>query len=147
MGILTELNSWHWGIIAVIFVVLEMFVPGAFLVWMGVAAAVVSLVMVIFPSMGWEIQFLIFAIVSVASIFGWRIYAKKHPTVTDQPRLNQRGEQYVDRIFTLEEPVINGQGKIKVDDSTWKIEGDDCEAGTKVKVVGVDGVVLKVDML
>jgi len=144
MDILTELNSWHWGIIAVIFIVLEMFVPGAFLVWMGVAAAVVSIFMAIVPTMGWEVQFLIFAIVSIASIFGWRMYSVKHPTETDQPKLNQRGEQYVDRVFTLEEPVVNGQGKIKVDDSTWKIEGTDCEAGTKVKVIGVDGVVLKI---
>jgi len=56
-----------------------------------------------------------------------------------------RGEQYVNRTFTLEEPVVNGQGKIKVDDSTWKIEGADCESGTKVRVTGVDGVVLKVE--
>jgi hypothetical protein len=50
----------------------------------------------------------------------------------------------VGRVFTLEQPIVNRQGKIRVDDSTWKIEGTDCTAGTNVRVVGVDGVVLKV---
>jgi len=144
MDLFTELNSWHWGIIAVILIALEMFVPSAFMIWLGVAAAVVAIVLAIFPTMSWEMQFIIFSVVSVASIYGWRVYARKHPIKTDQPMLNKRGEQYVDRVFTLEEPIINGQGKIKVDDSTWKIEGGDCDAGTKVRVTGVDGVVLKI---
>ena len=147
MDIFMELNSWHWGIIAVVLIVLEMFAPGAFMVWLGVAAAVVSIVMVIFPTMGWETQFMIFAVISVASIYGWRVYTRKHPPTTDQPNLNQRGEQYVNRVFTLAEPVVNGQGKIKVDDSTWKIEGDDCDTGTQVRVTGVDGVVLKIEQV
>jgi len=145
MEIFTELNSWHWGIIAVILIALEMFAPGAFMVWLGVAAGVVSLLMLIFPNITWETQFVIFAIVSVATIYSWRSYSNKHPSTTDQPNLNQRGEQYVNRVFTLQVPIVNGQGKIKVDDSTWKIEGEDCETGTKVKVTGVDGVVLMVE--
>ena len=147
MELFMELNSWHWGIIAVILIVLEMFAPGAFMVWLGVAAAVVSIMMAIFPSISWETQFMIFAVLSVASIYGWRVYARKHPATTDQPNLNMRGQQYVNRVFTLEEPVVNGQGKIKVDDSTWKIEGADCELGTKVRVTGIDGVVLKVEQV
>ena len=145
MDMLTELNYWHWAIIAVILIVLEMFAPGAFMIWMGVAAAVVSVTMVFLPGISWETQFLVFAVISVVSIFGWRMYARKHPTATDQPNLNQRGAQYVGRVFTLQEPIVNGHGKIKVDDSTWKIEGSDCEPGTRVTVTGVDGVVLKVE--
>lgn len=145
MDLFTELNSWHWGVIAVILIILEVFAPGAFLIWLGVAAAVVSVVMVLVPTISWETQFVIFAIVSVASIYGWRLYVRKYPPKSDQPVLNQRGEQYVNRTFTLDEPVVNGLGKIKVDDSTWKIEGEDCESGTKVRVIGVDGVVLKVE--
>jgi len=145
MELLTELNSWHWGIIAVVLIILEMFAPGAFMLWLGMAAAVVGIIMAIFPDISWEVQFLIFAVLSVASIYGGRVYISKHPTKTDQPTLNRRGAQYVDRVFTLEEPVVNGQGKIKVDDSIWKIEGTDCDAGTQVRVTGVDGVVLKIE--
>ena len=147
MDILTQLNSWHWGIIAVILIILEVFAPGAFMIWLGIAAAVVSVVMLAFPDITWQTQFIIFAVLSVASIYAWRLYARKNPPTSDQPTLNMRGEQYVNRTFTLEEPVVNGQGKIKVDDSTWKIEGADCESGTKVRVIGVDGVVLKVELV
>jgi len=145
MDILTELNSWHWGIIAVVLIIMEVFAPGAFMIWLGIAAATVSVVMLLVPDVSWQTQFIIFAVISVGSIYAWRSYASKHPATSDQPTLNMRGEQYVDRTFTLDEPVVNGQGKIKVDDSTWKIEGEDCESGTKVRVTGVDGVVLKVE--
>ncbi|MCW8890080.1 MAG: NfeD family protein, partial [Sedimenticola sp.] len=99
------------------------------------------------PDLAWEIQVIVFALFSVASIVIWRLYLAKNPTKSDQPRLNRRGEQYIDRVFTLSEPVVNGQGKIRVDDTTWKISGDDCAAGVRVKVIDVDGVVLKVAML
>jgi membrane protein implicated in regulation of membrane protease activity len=145
MELLTNLNYWQWWVIALIFIILEMFAPGAFMLWLGIAAAVVGLIMAIFPGMGWETQYSIFAIVSVISIVGWKQMQLRNPRETDQPNLNMRGHQYVDRTFTLDEPVVNGLGKIKVDDSTWKIEGEDCPAGTKVKVTGVDGVILKIE--
>jgi len=34
---------------------------------------------------------------------------------------------------------------VKVDDSTWRVEGEDLPEGTKVRVISVDGVVLKVE--
>ncbi|HHO67888.1 MAG TPA: NfeD family protein, partial [Gammaproteobacteria bacterium] len=64
---------------------------------------------------------------------------------TDQPTLNRRGEQYIGRVFTLETPLVNGMGKIRIDDTTWKIEGPDCEPGTRIRVTGVDGTILKVE--
>ena len=145
MDILTQLNAWHWAIAAAILIVLEMFVPGAFMLWLGIAAAVVSLLLVIFPGMGWEAQFIVFAVLAVVSILAWREVQRRNPRETDQPALNRRGEQYVGRVFTLEEDIVNGQGKIKVDDSTWKIEGADCASGSQIKVTGVDGVVLVVE--
>jgi membrane protein implicated in regulation of membrane protease activity len=144
MGFLEEITYWQWWVLGVIFVILEVFSPGAFFVWMGIAAGVVGAVLMIAPGISWEYQILIFAGFSVISIVLWRQYQKKHPTKTDQPRLNRRGEQYIDRVFTLDTPIVNGQGKIHVDDSTWKIMGDDCPAGTKVVVTGVEGVVLQV---
>ena len=137
---------WHWWVLAVLLVILEVFSPAAFFLWLGVAAGVVGLVLLVAPGLGWEWQLLIFALVSVASLWLWRRRLEQRPTETDQPSLNRRGEQYIDRRFTLDEPVVNGQGKIRVDDSTWKIEGVDCEAGTRVRVVGVDGVVLQVEI-
>jgi len=143
--ILEQLDYWHWWVFGIILIILELFLPGAFFLWMGIAAGLVGLILVIAPDMGWQYQVMIFAVVSVISIVVWRNYLNKHPTPTDRPTLNMRGEQYVGRIFTLQEPIVNGNGKIKVDDTMWKIEGDDCDVGSKIKVIKTDGAVLRVE--
>jgi membrane protein implicated in regulation of membrane protease activity len=75
----------------------------------------------------------------------YRSYRKKNPIVTDEPALNRRAEQYVGQSFTLKEPIVNGEGKIKVDDSTWKITGTDIDAGATVRVIAVEGSTLIVE--
>lgn len=143
----SHIDHWSWWILAVVLLVLEAFAPGTFFMWMGISSVVVGLLVLLAPGMGWEYQVFIFAVLSVVSIVAWRQYFRKHPVTTDQPTLNRRGEQYVGRTFTLGEPIDNGNGKIRVDDTTWKIHGEDCAAGSKVRVVGVDGVILKVEVL
>lgn len=142
---LQQLTYWHWFILAAILIILEVFAPGAFMLWIGIAAGVVGTVLYFVPGMTWEYQFILFSIAAVGSIVAWRSYRAKHPVTSDEPTLNRRGAQYIGRVFTLDAPIVNGVGKIRVDDSTWKIEGADCPAGTKVKVVGIENTVLKVE--
>ncbi len=139
------LEYWHWLLLGVVFLTLEIFAPGVFFMWMGVAAGIVGAALWLLPGMGWETQVLAFALLSIVSVVIGRKWLERHPIESEQPSLNRRGEQYVGRVFTLQEPIVNGQGKIKVDDSTWKIQGPECEAGRNVKVTGVDGVVLIVE--
>ncbi|VAW79838.1 hypothetical protein MNBD_GAMMA12-3130 [hydrothermal vent metagenome] len=140
------MNYWHWFALAGILLALEMVVPGAFFLWVGIAAAFTAVLLLIFSSMIIEVQVSVFAVLSVASlVIWWKWY--RNPIATDQPNLNRRGAQYVGRTFTLTEPVVNNFGKIRVDDSYWKIQGDDCVVGSSVKVVGVDGVVLQVETI
>ena len=145
LEILAGAEFWHWWVAGVALVVAEVFAPGFILFWLGVSAGVVGLVLLLFPAMAWEYQWLIFAVVAVAAIFAWRAYARKHPAETDHPSLNRRGRQYIGRHFTLDQPIVNGVGMLKVDDTRWKIEGDDLPAGTRITVTGVDGTVLKVE--
>lgn len=146
-ALFSHIDHWHWWILAVALLVLEAFAPGTFFMWMGISAGVVGLLVLVMPDVGWEYQVFAFSVLSVLSILMWRLYFGKHPVQTDQPSLNRRGEQYVGRSFTLSQPIINGSGKIHVDDTSWKIHGDDCASGSKVKVIGVDGVILKVEVL
>jgi membrane protein implicated in regulation of membrane protease activity len=141
-----DLTYWHWLIFGVALLILEIFAPGAFFLWLAIASAVVGGIVWLVPAMGWEYQLLLFSVLSVVSILIWRRYFRTQPAQTDQPALNRRGEQYVGRVFTLDEPIVNGLGKIRVDDSTWKIAGGDCESGARVKVVGVEGTLLRVDL-
>lgn len=138
------ISYWHWWILAVALVILEVFAPGAFFLWLGIAAGVVGALVYLMPSLGWEYQVLAFSLLSVISIIFWRKFFRAQPSDTDQPNLNRRGEQYVGRLFTLNEPIVDGLGKIRVDDSTWKIRGEDCPVGSQVEVTGVDGTILKV---
>jgi len=141
------LTFWHWWIFAAVLITLEVLLGTFDLLWTGIAAFIVGLVVWIFPSLAWEGQIVIFAILSVLSIIVWRNYAKKNPAVSDEPLLNRRGEQYVGRVVTLEEPIIDGIGKVKLDDSTWKVQGEDCDAGTKIKIIAVDNVVFQIEKI
>jgi hypothetical protein len=138
------LDYWHWWALGLALVVVEMAAPGVYFLWLGIAAGVVGFVVLALPELSWQTQVFLFAILSVVSGAMGRWLVMRYPIRSDEPRLNRRGEQYVGRVFTLEQAIVNRQGKIRVDDSTWKIEGTDCPAGTNVRVVGVDGVVLKV---
>jgi len=140
-------DFWHWWMVAVVLVIVEILAPTFFALWMAVAAFMTGLALYLMPEMQWEYQVFIFAILSVASIVVWRHYYSKNPIATDEPLLNRRGEQYIGRIITLKEAIIDGQGKVKVDDSTWKIEGDDCPVGTKIKIVSLNNVVFKVEVV
>ncbi|MEG3619083.1 NfeD family protein [Magnetovibrio sp. PR-2] len=145
MNVFDEVTFWHWLIAGVVLLILEMFAPGVVFMWLGLAALLTGVVSWLSPDMAMEWQLIVFAVLSVISVVAGRMYLKKRPLQTDHPTLNQRGQQYVGRHFTLEEPIEGGFGKIKVDDSTWKVAGDDMAAGTKVEVVAAEGVILKVE--
>jgi inner membrane protein len=142
---INEIIYWHWLILAVVLIILEILIPGAYFLWMGVSAIFVGGLMYIFPELAFLVQILIFAILSVIAVMMYRSYRKKNPLVTDEPALNRRGEKYIGQSFTLKEPIVNGVGRIKVDDSSWKIKGFDIDAGETVRVVAVEGTTLIVE--
>ena len=145
MDLLAGIEFWHWWVAAIGLIVVETLAPGAIFLWLGVSAAVVGAILLAAPELSWEYQLLIFAVLSVGSVIGWRAYHKRHPTETDLPNLNRRGEQYVGRLITLDDPIVNRVGEIRLDDTSWKVAGQDLPAGARVRVVGVDGVVLQVE--
>jgi len=138
-------DFWHWWILALALIIAETFLPGTFFLWMGVSALVLGVLAWMIPAMGWEMQLMLFAVLSLGSIVGWRMWQRKHPDETDQPMLNRRGEQYIDRVFVLETAIENGFGKVRVGDSLWRVKGEDAAAGTRVRVTAADGIVLVVE--
>lgn len=145
MNELLLFTQWFWLGIAALMIILDVTVGTSFfLLWLGIIAIVMGTVVWIFPTIGWEFQVLLFAVGSITSIVFWRRYLRKHPVETDRPLLNRRSEQYIGRSFTLVEAIVNGRGKIRVDDSTWQVEGPDLPIGTTVKVISANGIILKV---
>lgn len=144
-GILDSIEFWHWWVLAALLIAVEVFAPTTVFLWTGISAIAVGLVVLVAGGIGLEIQVFLFAVLSVASVFAWRYYARWRPTVSEDPLLNRRAEQCVGRLVVLQAPVVNGQGAISVDGTTWKVEGQDIAAGVRVKVVGADGAILKVE--
>lgn len=143
---LTALVYWHWWIIGLALLILEALAPGAVFLWMGVSALIVGLLLTV-VTIAWQLQLVIFGVLSLASFFVYRRYRRKADSVSDAPTLNRRGESYVGRDFTLGEPIVNGIGKLSVDDSQWRISGVDAPAGCTVRVTRADGVTLHVERL
>jgi inner membrane protein len=141
----STLLFWHWWLLGLVLVVVEMVAPGFFLLWIGLAAGVTGLILLILPGLGWEVQFLIFGVLAIASVAAARFYIRRNPIQTDDATLNRRGSQYIGHVFNLDEAIVNGLGKVKVGDGWWRAEGPDLPAGERVKVVGVNGNMLKVE--
>lgn len=130
---------WHWLVLAVVLIVLEVLSPGVFFLWLGLSAGLVGAILFLVPDLAWTIQLLLFAVFGIVTVLGWRYWLAKHPTPSDRPTLNRRGEQYIGRRFTLDEPINNGQGWVRVDDGRWKVQGEDLPAGARIEVTGVEG--------
>jgi hypothetical protein len=145
VGWLNDILFWHWWILAGMLLILELTSPVFFFLWLGFSAAAVGFLLLVFPNIPVEAQLVLFGILSVVAVLAWRKFREVRPPLSDQPLLNQRGQQYTGRIFTLDQPIVNGVGKVQVDDSTWRVKGPELPAGTPVRVVGVDGVVFVVE--
>lgn len=145
MSWIEHIVFWHWWILAGLLLILELTAPAFFFLWLGIAAAATGFLLLVFNDMPIEMQLVMFSVLSVAAIIAWRKYRETRPEESDQPHLNKRGRQYVGRTFTLEQPIINGVGKVTVDDSTWRVQGPDLPPGTRVRVADVNGVVFVVE--
>lgn len=142
---LDQIEFWHWWIAAVAFAAIEVFMPSAAFIWMGASAAVVGLILLPFPGIAWEFQLLVFAVFSVATVVLWRVYRSRNPAPAGDPNLNRRGNEYIDRSFTIDEAIVDGNAKLKIDGVIWKIRGEDLPAGSKVRVTAVESTVLRVE--
>jgi membrane protein implicated in regulation of membrane protease activity len=135
------MGSWNWLILGFILIGLELMAPGIFLFWLGLAALLVGgLSMVTSPS--WQAQLLAFALFAISAVPLWRHFARSKSD--SAPFLNRRIDGLVGREFTLEKPIVDGVGTVKIDDTIWRISGPDVAAGSRIKIVQADGANLTV---
>ena len=139
------IEFWHWLSLGVVLVAVEILAPGVYFLWLGIAALLVGGVSWLWPDLHWQYQVLLFALFCVADVALSRRWMRSRPDASDQPHLNRRGEQYVGRLLTIDQPIVDGVGRIHVEDTMWRATGPDLPAGARVRIVGVDGATLKVD--
>lgn len=150
---LLSFGPWTWVAIAVLLFVLETVVPGVYLIWFGLAAFVVGVLILLLEAVapgaaaafGWQWQLVVFAVLAGLAVFLVKQFAGPGSEAGDAPGLNTRAEQYVGRVFTLGTAIERGRGKVQVGDTLWLAEGPDLPAGSRVKVVGATGTVLRVE--
>lgn len=134
---------WWWLTAAIVLAIAELVVPGAFLIWIATAAALtgVAALLIGVPLAG---QFVLFALLSVASVYlGRRIYGEAVPS--GDPMLNDRAARLIGETLVVVEAIEDGRGRVRVGDGAWPARGPDAAAGTRVRVTGADGACLHVE--
>ena len=142
---LVNLGPWTWIVLGLVLMGLELLAPGVFLLWLGLAAVLTGVLDAVFD-LSWQAAALVFAVLSVASVLAGRAVTR-HPEDEDEgpSPLNRRGHALVGRVFILETPIADGAGRIRVDDSSWRVVGPAAPAGASVRVVRVEGATLVVE--
>lgn len=137
---------WGWLALGLILIALEvMVIPGGFLLWIGVAALAMGGIAWLLP-MAWQAELVLFgALALAASFLAWKLHHGKDRATDAAEGLHDRGGQLIGRSFELEEAIKNGFGRVRIDDTLWRVAGRDMPRGGRVKVVGVDGATLRVE--
>src|SRR5262245_17192281 len=135
---IASLGTWNWFILAALLLLIEVMAPGMFMLWLGLAAIVVGMIASVIV-LSLPMQLILFAVFAIVSVPVWRHFARKVEKPTGSPFLNRRAEGYVGRVFTLDKPIVDGVGAVRIDDTVWRVTGPDCPAGTKVRIARADG--------
>lgn len=138
-----SLMHWWW-IAAFVLIAAEIVLPGFFLLWIGLAAAGVGALLLLFPQMPLLLQVVLFVVLSFAACLGYWRLSRGQRGADAASTLNRRAEQLIGQHYVLASAIENGRGKAHVGDSLWLVSGPDLPAGARVAVVSVDGATLHV---
>ncbi|WP_032112632.1 NfeD family protein [Candidatus Paracaedibacter symbiosus] len=140
------LEFWHWLILGLAFLGVELLTLGAYFLWIGVAALMTGGLVYLLPltPIG---QVILFAALAILLIGGSRKFLTRSHEKSAQTGLNQRGAQLIGRELVLEEPIFQGKAQVSIGDSKWIVHGPDLAAGEKITVIRVEGVILIVTPL
>jgi len=131
-------THWGWFVLALALAALEIAAPGAFMIWLAVAALATGLMTLVY-GLGWELQLLAFACLAIASVLIGRAYFRGRPIRSADPALNRRADRLLGEVVTVTEAIQGGTGRVQVGDSPWPAAGPDMPAGARARIVSVNG--------
>ena len=137
-------DHWGWLVFAALLGVGEVLLPGVFLIWVALAAAVTGLIALALP-VSVPAQLLIFALLCLLSVWGGRRWYAANPVNSQDPLLNDRTARLIGEVVLVVEAIEAGRGRVKVGDSVWSCQGPDAPVGSHVRVIGADASVLQVE--
>ena len=133
-----------WGGLALLLIAAETLAPGVFMLWLGLAAAVVFAMLLVAPGIPPIWQAIAFVLLAFVSIMVYVKFFRDKERPSDQPLLNRRGEQLVGQVFVLDQAIVDGRGRMKIGDAFWTAEGEDLPGGARVRVVSANNMSLQV---
>lgn len=136
-----------WLAVALLLGLAELLIPGVFLVFLAIAAAITGAATLALPDLPLAAQLGSFAIWSGVAVAIGRRWYRDYPVATADPLLNDRGGRLIGEIVTVEQAIDAGGGRVRVADGTWPARGPDTAIGAKVRVIAVDRGVLVVEPL
>lgn len=137
---------WLWLIGATILGIAEILVPGIFLIWLAAAAAVTGFATMVF-GLGAPFQFVLFALLAIASVWWGRRWYANNPVESSDPLLNDRTARLIGQTVPVVEAISHGRGRVRIGDGVWDARGIDAPAGSMVRIVGAQGTCLTVEPL
>lgn len=136
--------AWTWLAIGAVLATLELIVPGVFLIWLAIAAAVTGVLALVFD-LGLAVQVINFAVLSLIAVYSAKRFLRDRPIESTNPLLNNRAGQAVGAHVVVSEAIRDGEGRVKLGDSEWIARGPDSKVGTRLRVVSAHGSVLTVE--
>lgn len=139
---------WHWLVLGLVLIGLEMIVPSFTIIWFGLGAVLVSIVMALFPGYSLSAQILTWTVASALFTLAWfRFFnPRTSKTFAGSPKGAVVGE--IGLVIRAAEPYTKGIVKFQLPllgADEWPCLADEpLEVGDRVKVVDVEGHVLKV---
>lgn len=137
-------DMFAWAAFALVLIAAEVLAPGAFMLWMGLAAGVVFLAVWLLPGIPLLAQVAGFVVLSFISIQVYRTWFRKREPDSDQPALNKRTAALVGRVVLLDRAIVNGRGRVQIADAYWDVTGPELPAGAEVRIIGGDAMSLQV---
>lgn len=137
-------NPWWWLAAAVLLGIGEIVTPGVFLIWIAAAAAITGAVAML-TGIALPLQFLIFALLCLLSVWAGRRWYADNPVASQDPLLNDRTARLVGEVVIVVEAISHGRGRVRVGDSIWDCSGADTDTGVAVRITGAQGSVLTVE--
>ncbi len=136
-----------WLIAALALGIAELAIPGVFLVFIAIAAAITAAAIFALPVLPLAAQLGSFAAWSVSAVLIGRRWYTDYPVASADDLLNDPAHRLIGAIVTVELPIDDGHGRVRVGDGSWPAVGDNADIGEQLRVVSVNGGVLRVEAL
>lgn len=134
-----------WIGAAVLLGLAELLVPGVFLIFLALAAAIVGLAVFALPELPLLAQLGAFGVWSVVAVAIGKRWYVDYPVETSDPLLNDRAARMVGQTVVVTEAIVGGAGRVRVGDGEWPARGPNAASGARMRVTAVAGGVVEVE--